>query len=129
MSIASNKFVYTGLFFLVIFITGFWLSRRGAPYGALLFNLHKLIALAAGFILAMNVYRSHQAAPLTPLQLALVAATTLVFVALIVAGGLLSAHAGGSLRGISPALLAAITQAHHLLPYLAALGAATTLTL
>ncbi len=129
MSIASNKFVYTGLFFLVIFITGFWLSRRGAPYGALLFNLHKLIALAAGVYLALNVYRSHQDAQLTPLQLALMGATALVFAALVIAGGLLSAHAGGSLRGISPALLAAITQAHHLLPYLAALGAAATLTL
>jgi hypothetical protein len=95
----------------------------------LLFNLHKLIALAAGVYLALTVYRSQQAAPLSPLQLALAAATALVFVALVIAGGLLSAHAGGSLRSLSPTLLAAITRAHHLLPYLAVGGTAASLAL
>ncbi len=129
MNITLNKIIYAGLFFLLIFLSGFWLSRSGKPYGALLFNLHKLIGLGAGVYLALTVYRSHQAAPLSPLQLALVAATALVFVVLVVAGGLLSAHAEGSLRSLSPAMVAALTLAHHLLPYLAVLGAATTLAL
>jgi len=41
---------------LVVFLSGFWLSRSGIPYAAALVNLHKLTDLAAILILGRPVY-------------------------------------------------------------------------
>ena len=114
-----TPFYLTGLFFVAIFGFGFWVSRAGKPYNTLLFNLHKLIGLAAGIYLIRMVYLAHQETPMNALQLGVIAFTFVIFVVLVIAGGLLSAEAEGSLKNVSPALLRAITVVHHVFPYLA----------
>jgi len=42
MSLIQSNLVSTGLFFLFIFLSGFWLGRTGRPYTMLLITLHKL---------------------------------------------------------------------------------------
>ncbi len=119
MSAASTKIVIIGAFFLFIFILGFVLSRAGKPYPALLFNVHKLVALGALVYLAITVYNLHRAAALAPGLVALVVFTGLCFVVTIVAGGLMNIDK-------SPAFLAVI---HRFSPYLTLLATAGTLYL
>lgn len=48
MGTTQSGVVGTGLLFLFIFLSGFWLSHSGKPYNTLIFTIHKLIGLAAG---------------------------------------------------------------------------------
>jgi heme A synthase len=120
MNVIPPLAVKTSLFFLLIFLSGFWLRHSGKPYGVVQFNLHKLIGLAAGIFLAVTVYRVHQRSPLGPAELAVVAVTVLLFVTNVIAGGLLS------LTRPVPVALAAI---HRIFPYLTVSSAALTLLL
>lgn len=51
METIAKFYLPLGLFILTLGL-GIWLSKRGKPYPGLLFNLHKLIALA-GVVLAV----------------------------------------------------------------------------
>lgn len=46
-----QNLVYPVLFFLVTLALGFWMRKSGKPYNIILFNVHKLAALA-GVVLA-----------------------------------------------------------------------------
>jgi hypothetical protein len=129
MSTTLSKIIGAGLFFVFIFISGFWLSRSGKPYRSLIFNVHKLIGLAAGIFLIVTVVRSGQASPLRPAEGAALVVTVLLFVGLVVAGGLLSVFDSGGLANAGQAVRNAIKAAHHVLPYLATLSTAATLYL
>lgn len=48
-------FLLPGIAFLFTVAFGFWLSRSGKPYNAVLFNLHKLIALTACIICILKI--------------------------------------------------------------------------
>ncbi len=86
----QSEFIYNGLFFLFIFISGFWVSRTGKPYGVAIFTVHKLIGLAAGIYLGVGVYRTHQAVPLGGTEIAAIVVTVVLFIGTVIAGGLLS---------------------------------------
>jgi hypothetical protein len=120
MSTTQLRVVGVGLFFVFIFLSGYWLSRSGKPYNVIIFNIHKLIGLAAGVFLIMTVYQVHQAAPLGPVEIIAIVVTVLSFVATVIAGGLLS---------IDKPMPAAISMMHKLLPYVAVLSTAVTLYL
>jgi hypothetical protein len=124
MTTIQMKFVsaglYTGLFFVFIFIFGYWLSRSGKPYGALPFNLHKLIALGAAAFLAITAYKTHQATPLGAAQWIALLLTGLCFVITIITGGLAS---------IEKAMPASLVRLHHIIPYLTVLFTAVSLYL
>lgn len=124
MSTSLSKIIATGLLFLFIFASGFWLSRSGKPYSSLVFNIHKLIGLAAGIFLIVTVVRAGQAAALRPVEIATLVITILLFVCLVATGGLLSIFDSGSLASASQAARTAVKIVHHLFPYLAALAAA-----
>ena len=49
------KFITPGIVFLLTLIFGLWLSRSGKPYNGMLFNIHKLIALGAVVVTAVQV--------------------------------------------------------------------------
>jgi hypothetical protein len=49
--------VLPGIFFLLTLAFGFWLSRSGRPYNGILFNIHKLAALAGVVLSALQLYR------------------------------------------------------------------------
>jgi hypothetical protein len=129
MSTALSKAAVTGLFFLFIFLSGYWLSRSGKPYNNFIFNIHKLIGLAAGVFLVVTVYRAQQAAPLVPAQIAALTVTVLVFAGLVAAGGLIGIDAAGGLGSIDPSTRTAISLVHKTFPYLALLSTGATLYL
>ena len=118
MSATLLVILEAGLFFVFIFLSGFWLSRSGKPYHAVKFNIHKFIGLAAGVFLGYTVYQANHIAVLESLEIAAVAITILIFIFTITAGGLLSTN---------KSMPIAVTYAHKLLPYLAVLS--TTITL
>jgi hypothetical protein len=116
----NQKIVLTGVFFLFVFIFGFWLSRIGKPYNPLVFNAHKLLGLAMGVFLIVTVYRTSQATGLAVVQIIAVSVTVLLFVILVAAGGLLSAK---------ETVPIAVSIIHKVFPYLAILSTAVTLYL
>ena len=120
MSAAQLQVVGAGLFFLLIFLSGFWLSRSGKPYSAIIFNIHKLIGLAAGVFLVMTVYQIHQVAPLGLAKIVAIVATVLLFAGTVTAGGLLS---------IDKPMPAVSLKLHQITPFLTVLSTAVTLYL
>lgn len=110
MNTLRTNLVSAGVFFLFIFLSGFWLSRTGRPYSMLIQTLHKLIGVAAGVYLVRTVYQIHEAAPLSSLGIVAVVVTVLFFAGLVATGGLLSASK--TMPGI-------VSGVHKLFPYLA----------
>ncbi|MBN2388030.1 MAG: hypothetical protein JXB85_13515 [Anaerolineales bacterium] len=125
----TTKIVSTGVFFLFIFLSGFWLSRTGKPYSGLIFNIHKLIGLAAGVFLIVTVVQVHKTMPFRPVQIAALTTSMLIFVALVAAGGLQSIEATGGLANASQSVRNSIALVHKVFPYLAVLSTAVTLYL
>ena len=120
MGATELRIVGSGLFFLLIFLSGFWLSRTGKPYSTIIFTIHKLIGLAAGVFLVLTVYRIHQVAPLGPVEITAIVVSVLFFAGTVTAGGLLS---------IDRPMPAAILTLHQITPYLTVLSTAVTLYL
>ena len=120
MNMFTSKSVIIGFCFLLVFASGFWLTRGGKPYGMLLLNVHKLIALGAVIFLGVTVHRVSQAAPLQPLQILVVVITGLLFIGTFVTGGLLS---------VDKEFPAIVRSLHHLTPYLTVLSSAAALYL
>lgn len=120
MSADLLRFVGTGLFFVFIFVSGFWLSRSGKPYNPFFFNVHKFIVLGAVVFLILTLIAVSRTAPLDALAWTVAGVTGLFWLGLIVSGGLLSAVE-------TPP--GAIQTLHHVIPYLALLSTAGTLYL
>jgi hypothetical protein len=80
--------------FLLTLVFGFWLSLRGKPYNGLLFNVHKLIALATVILLVLAVYRVLKVVDLAYLIALLLVLAALSVIALFASGALLSAARG-----------------------------------
>ena len=120
MSAAHTRVVVTGALLVIVLLSGLWTSRAGKPYKTLPFAIHKLAGLAAGILLAVIVYKSHQAAPLGPAEIAAVAVTVLFFLGTVVVGGLLS---------VNEQAATLVLRLHQVLPVLSLLSAAGTLYL
>jgi len=99
-------------------LSGLWVSRSGRPYSTLPFVIYKLVGLAAGVLLAVIVYQSHQAAPLRLLRIAAVVVTVLFFIGIVAADALLS---------IDRPMLSVVLRLHQVLPVLALLSITGTL--
>ncbi len=106
--------------FLLIFLSGFWLSRTGAPYSSITLTIHKLVGLAAGVVVVRTIYRAHQVAPLGLVEIIAVVVTGLLFLGTVAAGALLST---------GRPTLAAVSTTHQVAPFLTVLSTAVTLYL
>lgn len=120
MGSMDTRIAVVGLVFLVIFVSGIWLTRSGKPYNTLVFTVHKLIGLAVGIFLALTVYRTHHVAPLGLVEIAAVAVTVLFFVGTVAAGGLLS---------IEKPMPTIVVRLHLVVPVLTVLATGGTLYL
>lgn len=118
MGITQSRIFIAAVVFFMIFLTGFLLRRSGKPYPGLLFNIHKLIGLAAVVLLGITIYQLNQQNSLHKIEIAATIVAFLFFVATIITGGLTS------LQNPRPK---AISVAHKLLPYLTTLSSAITL--
>jgi hypothetical protein len=120
MSTNQLRAVGAGLFFLFIFLSGFWLSNSGKPYNAIILTIHKLISLAAVVFLVITIYQINQVAKLSAIELIAGVVTGLFFLSTIISGGLLST---GKPKP------AAILTMHQITPFLTVLSTAVTLYL
>ena len=114
------RFFGAALFGLAIFISGFWLRGVGKPYDQLVFNAHKLIALAAVVVLIVILVRAGRTARLRGNEITAAVVNGLFFLGLFVTGGLTSA--------LTP-VPTVVRQLHHVLPYLVVFSTAWTLFL
>lgn len=90
MNILDSAILVPVTFFFFTLVLGLWLSCSGRPLNFLVFNLHKLVALAAVILTGTTVYkwlRGAQAITIERLMPALLAVCVLV---LFVSGAFLS---------------------------------------
>jgi hypothetical protein len=120
MDTLQSKVIGTGIFFLFIFLSGFWLARYGKPHNVILLTIHKLISLAVIVFLGMTIYQVNQVTTLSKTELTTSIVTGLSFVVTIITGGLVS---------METTMPAAITIVHKLAPYLTVLSTVATLYL
>jgi hypothetical protein len=69
-----SKFLAPAILLLLTVAFGVWLSLSGKPYNAILFNIHKLAALATVVVLVIQLYRLLKGTPtqLPPIILVIV---------------------------------------------------------
>jgi hypothetical protein len=115
MNSMQLRLISAALFFLFVFLSGFWLKRTGMPYSTVILTVHKLIALGAGVFLTVTVYRNIQLAQLSAIELTAIAVSGLLFVGTIVTGGLVS---------IDKPMPAAVLRLHQITPFLTVLATA-----
>jgi hypothetical protein len=120
MSTIQVRLISAGALFLLIFLSGFWLSRFAKPYPGILLNVHKLIALGTIAYLAVTISQMHKVSPLGAIHIAAIVVTALFFIATIVAGGLVS---------VEKPMPAIVGTVHKFFPYLTTLSTAATLSL
>lgn len=118
MTTGQLQIAGAGIFALFIFLSGFWLSRLGKPYNGMVFNIHKLIALAAVVLFVITLYRTNQVAALRPVELAASIVTGLLILGLFATGALMS---------IAKPMPTIVLKLYHVIPYLAVLSTAATL--
>lgn len=86
-----SRFVIPGIAFILTLAFGLWLSRLGRPYNGLLFNVHKLIALAAVIVTVVQLVGIFKGTDLPAISIVLLTLAGLGAVALFVSGALMSA--------------------------------------
>ncbi len=85
-----STFTVPGVIFLLTFPFGFWLSKLGKPYNGLLFNVHKLLALGAVVVTAVQCSKTLKAADPAALAVVLLIVAAVCVVALFASGALMS---------------------------------------
>jgi len=119
-AINQLRAIGAGLFYLLIFLSGYRLSRSGKPYNVIVLTVHKLLSVAAVVFLIAILIRSDRAAALGASELVAGLVTGLFFLSLIVTGALLS---GGAQM---PTL---VSKLHQIAPYLTLISTVITLYL
>ena len=120
MSADNWRVVGAVILCLFIFFTGFRLSRSGKPYNQIIFNVHKLIALAGVVLFIVILVRTSRAVLLGPVGIITGAFALVVFLGLFITGALLS---------IEKPMPEFVSKLHHIMPYPAVLSTAATLYL
>ena len=119
MSTASTSII-VGVLFLLIFLSGLWLSRSGRPLQGGISAIHKLVSLGAGVLLLVAIYQRNEAAPLGATAWMAIAATGLCFLADVASGALLSSEAARPV---------AVLRIHQIAPVLTVVLSGATLYL
>ena len=118
MNISVTRIIICGLLFLLTLASGVWVSHSGKPINVVIFTIHKLIALTTVIVVATTVYNVHRAMPVREvIELATIAVTALLFIALFITGALLSRN--------SP-VPAAVLKIHQVAPLLALVSSTIT---
>jgi hypothetical protein len=86
-----SKFIAPGILLLLTLAFGIWLSLSGKPYNGILFNIHKLIALAAVVVTAIQFYQMLKRTPLQMPPLAMIVIAGLCVLVLFFSGAMISA--------------------------------------
>src|SRR5512136_2259656 len=85
-----SKFVAPGIAFLLTLAFGVWLSNSGKPYNGILFNIHKLIALGAAILTAIQLFKVLKDTGIQIVPVLLIVVAVVCVVALFATGALMS---------------------------------------
>jgi len=89
MDILSN-FPLPLILFLLTLVFGFWLGKVGRPYNAILFNIHKLIAMGTVILAAIQIYKLFTTLEPQTLIVVLTVLIAVCVIALFASGAFLS---------------------------------------
>ena len=106
--------------FLIVFISGVRLRISGKPYKSMIFNLHKLIAVAAIVLLILIVINVNASAGLSGVEIAVCFAAGLIFLVTVITGGMMS---------IYKTVPHTVEMMHKVFPYLTVLSSASVILL
>jgi len=90
MNTLTSRMIGAGALFLFVFLSGLWLNRSGRPINTIILTVHKFIALGTLILIGVTIYQVNQVDPLSTAAIAVTIITGILFVATIIAGGLLS---------------------------------------
>lgn len=85
-----SKFSLPGIVLLLTLASGFWLGSSGKPLNTALFNLHKLIALAAVILTAVQLNGALKSTDIQALLVTLAVVAGVCVLALFTTGALMS---------------------------------------
>lgn len=85
-----SKILISGGLFCVSIIAGIWLSKYGKPVNAILFNLHKLSALAFSLYTLVSIFQFAKEYTFPPLIIGLLASGGFCILTLFLSGAFLS---------------------------------------
>ena len=88
--ITFSKFILPGILFLFTLASGMWLSKMGKPYNTGIFTIHKLIALGAVVLAAIQMAKGFKTTGVSSLVVFLFVVAILAVIALFVTGALMS---------------------------------------
>ena len=88
--VSKSLFLYPALAFSLTIILGLWLSRLGKPYQQILFNFHKLIALAAVVLVGLQFSKWIKFGEIPPLMNLLMVLIAIMTIILFASGALMS---------------------------------------
>ncbi len=117
---AVTRTLVTGVSFVLIVLSGIWLSRVGRPLNVGISTVHKLIGLAAGIYLLVTVVQRNQQVPLSAAEWIAVVVTGVCFLAMAASGGFLASDKPRP---------GAVFRVHQILPVLTALATGASLYL
>ena len=86
-----SKFLAPAILLLLTLAFGVWLSLSGKPYNAILFNIHKLAALAAVVVMAIQLYWLLKRIPIQVPPIVLIIVAGLCVLVLFLSGAMMSA--------------------------------------
>ncbi len=87
---AFTQFIIPGIAFLLTLVFGFWLSNAGKPYNGILFNIHKLIALGAAILTAVQLFTALKNIDIQVVPILLIVVAVVSVIALFATGALMS---------------------------------------
>lgn len=119
MDTTANAIV-AALSFVLIFLSGLWLSRSGRPLNVGISTLHKLISLATGIFLLLTIRQRSQVVPLSGVEWIAIGVSGLLFAGTV---------ASGAFQSAERPMPVYVLRLHQVLPVLTALASAALLYL
>ena len=84
------QFIGIGLFFILVFLSGYRLRQTGKPYGTITLTIHKIIGLVVIIFIFIIISKLSQAVRIGTVELIAYIVSGLIFLSTIITGGLMS---------------------------------------
>jgi hypothetical protein len=112
--------IAAGLLFLLVFLSGIWLSRSGRPLNVGISTAHKLVSLASGIYLLVTILQRNRMVPLGATEWIAIVVTGLCTLGTVASGGFLSSEEPRPV---------AVLRVHQVMPVLTVLSSGVILYL
>lgn len=91
MNTITTRMIAIGALYLLMILTGIWLTKKGKPYSPLAVNLHKFITLAMLVLAVIQVISLNKTNGISGLVWVAVIIAAILFLMEMVSGGIISA--------------------------------------